>query len=103
MNPVTVQISRTSKPYVLRITGLHPTYGFSGDFLDISGAGSMRVNEAAITAEGYYKVPARKDGGAQVVIGSRRIDTGYIHVSSEGVVAEITADKVVIAPAVGAN
>ena len=103
MNPITVQITRTTKPYVLRIEGLHPTYGFSGDFNAISGATSMRNSTAEIIAEGYYKVPARKDGGAQVVIGTRRIDTGYVHVSADGVVTEITADKVQIAPAVENN
>jgi hypothetical protein len=103
MNPITVQITRTSKPYILCITGLHPVYGFSGDFLSVSGATSMRNYTAEISAEGFYKVPARKDGGAQVVIGTRRIDTGYVHVSADGVVTEITPCKVQIAAAAENN
>lgn len=92
MNPLTVQITRTSKPYVLRITGLAPVYGHDGEWLEIHTRGN--VHTAEITTPGDYKLNAAGKGTA--VVASRRIDTGYIRVSDDGTVTEITAAQVTL-------
>ena len=86
---IKVSITRTTKPYVGRITGEDSVYGFALDFLPIERV-SGSYHTSVISEPGQYKLPP----GATV--GTRRIDTGYVVVADDGTVTEIQKNQVTI-------
>lgn len=83
---INVSLSGT-KTYVGRITGSDPTYRYALAFVALTRK-SATHHAATITEPGQYKLST----GA--VVGTRRIDTGYITVSDDGAVTEIAAPQI---------
>jgi hypothetical protein len=86
MNTIQVSITRNTKPYIGRITGVDPKYVFALDFLPLKRH-SAKYHTGEITEAGAYKLPP------DATVGTRGITTGYITVAEDGTVTEITKEE----------
>jgi hypothetical protein len=86
MIAIQVSITRNTKPYIGRITGPDAKYGFALDFLALKRH-SAKYHTGEITAPGLYKL------AQDATVGARGIDTGYITVTEDGTVTEITKEE----------
>jgi len=71
------------KGWAKTATCLHPVYGTDGDWLPMVRV-SRTYHTGEIVAAGMYHLPAGS------VVGSRRIDTGYVQITGGGDVIELT-------------
>jgi hypothetical protein len=92
-NMNTIEI-KSSKPWVKRVTGLHPLYVTDGEWMAGIRRVSSTYHKLDITEDGIYQVPSGKSG--ETSINSRRVDSGYIRIQ-DGVATEITRDQAVAA------
>jgi hypothetical protein len=87
-NKVTIEISGTTKPWVGKITGRDPKYGFALDFVRSVKRISARYHKIDITEPGIYRVPT--PDVAKVSIPGWRVDSGFLRISEDGAATEIT-------------
>jgi hypothetical protein len=89
MNAIKISIIRTSKPFAGRIIGTNEKYGFELEFSREIERKSSKHHIITVSTPGVYRI------SEDATIGNRGISSGFIRLSEDGAVEEITKEQAI--------